>query len=475
MRLPVLFLLFAMFLAPAAQSQSGAIELMNGNLIAKLHLDETPRNGQMVGAYIVSIRPNSNTPVNKVTVLLNPGLQFVKADAGRQRLTAQSSISAVQGMDTLELNVIEINLPTTLSAANRNSGKDRIDIAIHYRGYLEDLSWTGLTGVKDTLSPHFTMVRAESFAYPVFAEASIASIRKALNHKSFPQAASIEYSGAGTAVSNLTVESKNIAGNKTSADLSTENSAQLMSVAIGAFSVTSNNTVSVAYLDGNQQGAARVSNLFAAEANSLKEMLGPVSGATIKIVEMPDGFVSNAPSELIFVNRDFMNAPTITSAHKSRIFGLWKLNKSGREGHWGGGLDAVISTAVTAPDMMSEVQMMQFSAAKQLFNANKKMGATALADYAVDGFSAQSDQVSQLAFAVLYDLLGRDDFFAFTRGLRAEFSSGYRDMEAVAAYLQKNLKNKKAKKFAKNWFSSGKAGKDMAKAKSFAELKARYK
>ena len=469
-----LLLVISFFTAPALAS-SNDVELENSNLILKLHFDQTPRNGQMVGAYLASIKPKAGKNVSKITLLLNPGLQFVKADAGKKRLNATASMKPVKGMDMLELNVVEIDLGKTLSGKARLYGKSAMDIAIHFRGYLEDIAWTGLSGIKETLNPNFAMIRAESFGYPVFAEPSIDAIKTAWAHKPFHQSASIEYPGANAAVSNLIVESKQLNGHKTVAELSTKAPARLLSVAIGPYSIHTNGAVSVSYLSGNSDKAGRVSNLFSAEVNTLEKLLGTIDGTSINIIEMPTGYTSNAPSDAIFADSGFFDAPVLSASHKSRIFNLWKFNKAGREGHWGAGLDAVIVAAVTAPNMMAEAQKLQFSNAAKLFAGNAKLGKTSLADYIVDGFAAKSDVVSSLAFLVLYELLGQEDFFATVRGLRRTLGNGYADMEAVTEYLQDTLKNKKAKKFAKNWFSKGKAGKDMAKAKSFGELVQRYK
>ena len=84
-------------------------------------------------------------------------------------------------------------------------------------------------------------------------------------------------------------------------------------------------------------------------------------------------------------------------------------------------------------------------------------------------------RASILAFLALHELLGSDDFFALVRGLRAELSVGYVDMQTVADYLDQHIKNRKARKFAENWFSKGRIGKDMAKAGSFEELVALYR
>jgi hypothetical protein len=475
MRLITMFLLSVAALLGINAASASDVELMNSNLIARMHLDASPSHSQIVGAYIVTLRPAGDTPLSKVTVLLNPGLQFDKADSGNQRLRATTSMRPVGGMDMLELNVVEIDLGRTLSKANRTSNRDRMDIAIHFRGFIEDVSWTGLKGVKETLNPRFTMLRPESFSYPVFAEPNMEAIRKAWHHKGFYQTAAIEFPGSNTAASNLRVENTSIAGAKTKADLTTDLPTSPMIVAIGAYTKLTEGPVEVSYLDGYGAEGQSFARLLGAEVNALSNLMGPVgSKASIKVIQLPDGYASET-KDALFLDSSALAASSLTDAQKASIFNLWKLNTTGGEGHWGSGLDKLLKVLITLPNMESDFSMMQFASAKELFKANSKLGKTALSDYVVDGFPAESDTMSALAFAVLHDLLGRDQFFALVRSLRAELSAGYADMASATEVMLEHAPTKSAKKFIQNWFKKGRSGKDLAKANQYGELLARYK
>jgi len=470
MRFTGFFLLLAIFFAPAAAATNDNIQLLDANLIAKLHLADVAKDGQMVGAYVMSFRPKTGHSVNSVTVLLNPGLEFIKADAGKARLAATSAITPVAGMDMLELNAVKINLGRTLS------GTKRMDIAIHFRGYLEELSWTGLDGVKEILSPEFTMLRAQAFAYPVFADADIKSIRKAWTNQRFLQFADITIPGANEIVGALSVAEKTVVGTGTKTTLKSKRPSSPMALAIGPFQSSASGPVTVSHLGDNDAGAQTTLKAAAAQVSATESLLGaPTGGARLNIIEVPAGFGNSTTAGAIFREGSFFSAPTITPDIKKAISDLWKSNNAGNAGNWSNGLDRLIDILLANPDMLPEFQMMQFETTKQLFGANKLLGKTALTDYVIEGLAAESDEISALGFMVLRDILGQDAFFKLVRGLRTSLSNGYADMETVAEFLKDNLKNKKAKKFAKNWFSSNKAGKDMAKAKSFADLVKRYR
>ena len=176
----VLFILVAL-VAPDSRA-SEAAELMNSTLVAKLHLERDPLNSQMVGALQIKFRNRTQTPLSKVSVLLNPGLQFIRAVGFKnQQLRLSSSVSPIDGNDILELNRAEITLRKPLKI------NQQAEIVIHYRGYLQDISWAGIAGAKDSLHPDFTMIRARAFAYPVFAQPNMAAITGTWNHKPFHQ------------------------------------------------------------------------------------------------------------------------------------------------------------------------------------------------------------------------------------------------------------------------------------------------
>ena len=173
MRLTAILIL-SVFISSATFAAVPEPELNNSTLVAKVHFDRTARKGQMVGALQISIRNTSKRPMASISLLLNPGLQYSRVEgSGRKQLEVISSLVSVEGSTLLELNAATVLFSQPLAPS-----KNR-EVVIHFRGYIEDLSWTGLDGIKETLHPDFAMIRAESFSYPIFAAPNMASIRRA--------------------------------------------------------------------------------------------------------------------------------------------------------------------------------------------------------------------------------------------------------------------------------------------------------
>ncbi|SDE58351.1 hypothetical protein SAMN04488071_3272 [Kordiimonas lacus] len=472
------------FLCAASVRAESDIELLNATLVAKFHFAEVARDGQMVGAYQVSFRNNGDTPVRTISLLLNPGLQFDKVvGPGGKTLKLTSRVTPVTGMRPLELNVAELTLPKSL-----RKGESRLEIVVHYRGYLEDLSVTfpGLEDIKETLSPDFTMIRSGSFGYPVFSAPEQNAIIKAWDHKPFYQVAFLDIPGTNTIVGNLDVARKTTNGEITTFEMKSERPTGLMTLAIGPYQIQQQRFVTTATLGQPIDLIAGIAGDIEKRATQLQSTIG---GRTVrkalKVVELPDGFAAPYERGLLFVqpNREdpFPRIPHLGDRSRAAVvmgtaFGLWQINPTNEFEHWASGLDgALFALLWVEPSSLSAMVNKEFPNWQAYFSGNPEVAESALVEFPSMQEDFMMSRASILAFLALHELLGSDDFFALVRGLRAELSVGYADMQSVADYLDQNIENKKARKFAKNWFQKGRIGKDMAKAESFEELVALYR
>ncbi|NVJ99514.1 MAG: hypothetical protein HWE25_15280 [Alphaproteobacteria bacterium] len=447
------------------------LELLNATLVARFHFAEKATDGQMVGAYQVSFRNTGNTPITSATILLNPGLKVDQiVGAGGARLQYTNHIAKVGGFGALELNVIDIPLATPL----KKTGK-RQEIVIHYRGFLEDLSVAGLSGVKETLHPDFTMIRAQSFVYPVFANPNKQAIHTAWAHKPFHQVAFLDIPGTNSVIGNLDVTARTTNGAFTRFEMKSDHATNLMGLAIAPYTIQHEGIICMGTLPGSEDYMTTIMTATKDGIAQLTAALGaPRSGAKLKLAAVPTAYVvTRDPTFLMMPPLDGM---AISASHmRAQLFNLWQTNPAKRANHWGTGLDVVAEAVLSGPEQLNILRKAIFPDVLNASTANASFGKTAIVDMLADGFASDMDATGVLVFSVLYDLLGEEEFFALVRGLRADLSVGYADMQSVADYLDENIADKKARKFAENWFQKGRIGKDMKKANSFEELVALYR
>ncbi len=473
----IITFIFVIFSTGNLANANDNIELLNSTLITKLHLDASPDRAQMLAAYQVSFRNKGDAPLEKVTILLNPGLQVSKVlGAGGRKLQTRNRNAHIAGREPLRLNAVDITLASPLKHNSRR------EIVIHYAGSLEDLSLVGLPQSREVLHPTFTMLRAQGFAYPVFARPEMQAIEAAWHGKPFHQVAFVEVNGNQKVVGNLAFAEKTINSGKTNFELKSTQPTGPLALAIGDYDIGRNSGISTAYRGGQSAAATNIATAVQTYAHSLTRKLGaPKSDAMLTILSVPDGYGSGHSEGLIYVEDSMFDAATLTGdtdfAAKVRgaVRDMWLLNPSHSTGHWANGVDRFILASNTPSTDILVFKEQLFGEVLALEAQNEKLGKTPLTDFTIEGFDAEADIINTLAFAVLHDLLGDEGFWGLTRQLRADLSAGYTDTSTVLDFLDRTLENRSAKKFVTNWFEKGRMGKDLAKAKTYAELVKRYR
>lgn len=460
-------LLFNSF--PAHANQTDGIELLNATLVARLHLSHREEDGQMVGAYQVSFRAVSDTPVTKVSVLLNPGLDVLKVvGAGNKSLQVNRRTTSITGANGLSLNATTVTLPKALK-----KNKGRAEIVIHYKGHLKDLSAQGLDGVPETLDPDFTMIRAQGFAYPVFASPNMVSIDQAWGRNPFHQVAFLDVPGNNAVVGNLSIAQRTTSGDITKFEMKSSRPTGPMALAIAPYRVTTSGPITTATLPQDAAAGSNFSEHVEQATAALEDMFGaPASNARMTIAALPPGYRVPEGRGAYFVNgRDLAD----TLALRAALFDMWRMSPDGRAGHWATGFDTVLEVIIRGEQALTTLRPSLFARSKTLMADDSALGKTALADYVIEGYSNESDAVSALAFTALRDLMGEEDFSMLVMKIRRNLGAGYTDMASVAEFLEQSVEHKHAKKLVKNWFAGGKAGKDISRADSYDELLSRYR
>lgn len=459
---------FATLLMSGAAAHADDTELLNATLITKLHLDRSESRAQMLGAYQVTFRNTGTEPLSRVTVLLNPGLKVMKVQGpGGRALRTASRTAMIAGKPGLSLEATTITLAEPVNAGSR------YEIVVHYSGKLEDLSLMGLEEVREILNPNFTMLRAEGFAYPVFADADFASIEAAWHHAPFHQVAFVEVNGEQKVVGNLMVAEKTLNGSKINYELKSAQPVAPLTLAVGDYENLRSGNLLVAYRAGQRTEADAVLERVGSDIAALTNIYGePRSGAELTVASVRDGYGSSFGPGLALVPDSRFGAE-LSLGHA--LTDMWMLNPAKVQGHWATGIDTLIRSHEADSAALPALKEKLFGDALALVKTNAAVGKTPLTDFTAAGLRAESDAMSTLAYAMLHDMLGDEAFWSLIRDFRSEMGAGYTDFATVADYLTRTLPSKQAKKLVQNWFEKGRAGKDLSKAKTYAELLKLYR
>tara|TARA_R110002096_G_scaffold5397_3_gene25201 strand:+ start:4314 stop:5720 length:1407 start_codon:yes stop_codon:yes gene_type:complete len=468
MRITLLAILICFsFLKSHAVIAADYLQMLNSYVSVKLHLDSDPKRGQMVGAAWIRIRNNTDAPVSDIPYILNPGLQVTKVLGGNNRpLNNTSRTLPIEGYEFLETTVGTIGLPTPVKPDSD------IEVVIHFRGSLQNLSWAGIEHAKEELDKRFTILRADSFGYPIISAPTKAAINAALNQPPYYQTATIEMADGYMIAGNLHIDEVTLKGANQSFSLSYTNPSTPMILPIARYQQITEGPLVVSVLEGEQTAGATLISTLSPDLVRLNNLLGAPTSGKLNITMVPDGYGTlNTPGLVMLEQGGF----TTTSVKPSgTLLNLWGIGTQHPKGHWRNSLDKVIQLSVSGEGLDAHTNT-AFSDLKAALSTNKKLGKATLESLTEAGSTGSAELLSSMVLIGLHDIMGPDAFFAFIRELRSELRGNYADNIAFSEFIADNLKHKKAKKFAKNWLTGKKIGKDMKKSDSFSALIKRYK
>lgn len=465
MRKLFLFLLFSFTLSASnAVSASDYLKMMNSYTSVKLHLDSDPNRGQMVGAAWLRIRNNTDAPITQVPFILNPGLQVTKAlGSNNMPLANRSETTNIAGYEFLEATVGTITL-----AAPVKPDSDT-EVVIHYRGSLQNLSWAGVEHAKETLDSQFTVLRADSLGYPVIAAPTKASLQAALKQPPYYQTATVELADGYTIAGNLHVDETSIKGANKSYGLRHAQPTAPMILPIARYHKTESGPLTVSVFNGEQNAASEIVSALSPSLAQLNTLLGAPTAGKLNVTMVPDGYGTANTMGLAMLERSNFSADTIQTS--GALLKLWGIGAPHAAGRWQNSLDGIIQTVVSGNSLEAHAD----AAFKSVHARKKDLAKATLESLSEAQAHTDAEALSSIVLTGLYNLMGHDSFFEFVRKLRADLRGNYADNIAFVEFLAEELQHKKAKKFAKNWLSGKKIGKDMKKADSFNALMARYK
>ena len=442
------------------------LKILNSYVSVKLHLDHS--NGQMVGAAWIRVRNNTAGPLSQVPFVLNPGLVVSGVTgSGRVRLRETSTKTAIEGYEYLELTAGVITLASPVAAGGET------EVIIQYGGSIDDLSWTALSHAAETLNPDFTMLRADSFAYPVLAAPTKSAITAAQTQPAYYQTATIVVDAAYSVAGNLYTDEIKPAGDKQSWDLKNDDPTAPMTLPIAPYITVTTGPVSIHSFSGESAAADAMLSAVAPKVTRLQKLLGAPNGTHLNISMVPDGYGSKGTTGLIMLEQNTFTPTAFQKLGGKALPALWGVKTGYAPGSWKNSFGSFLTVATNNSDLAA-FNNAQFTAVQAALASNPTAGKKALKDFNKNGWHTEAEALATFVLAGMRTLMGEDAFFAFARTMRTELRGGIADNAAFADFLAKKTPHKKARKFAKNWLKGKKAAKDMKKATNFSGVMARY-
>ncbi len=464
----VLFLCFSLLafsttLLSQTQPFPMDIKMQNMHLTMETFLSNQPKNRGVSAAAWVRFRNTSSAPISNITLLLNPNLTVTKIVGTRNRtLRFSTKLKDIDNSD-LELNSISVKLSSPLKPS------DSTEFSVQYKGDLKSLNLYGDTFPIDTLNPDFTMIRMDSFIYPVISEPSAKALETYKKHQRYSPTAKITvpqgYSLAGNAVERKRV----LSGTREQIELKAIAPSYGFILGLGRYSKISTSALTQYYLGENSEAALAANAKAATISNKYTALLGEnAANKKYILADLGNAYQTSGAAGYDFVTFGNYNSVNL----QAQLSRLWQIkNYSDNDNGWHVALTDLLKNN-NEIDKLGEIS---FKTIKQTLKLDKKLAGTALKAYAEKGYAKQSTNAYAFLFAVLHETLGKDTFWQIMKSFRNEFADFGASDEDLYEHLKSSIKNKKNRKLVIDWMNKGRIMKAVNKADTFAAFAGQFK
>lgn len=443
----------------AQSTDRPAIEMQNMHLTFDVYLSNQPKSRGLSAAAWLRLRNNTGVPVRNLTLLLNPGLKVTKIVGAKNANLKYTIANTSLGENGPALQVIKVTLPTALKKNNST------EFSVQYQGDPKSLGSYGATWPLDTLTPDFTMIRPESFIYPIISEASLEAFDQYKKNQRFSPTARITVPQGYSLAGNATETSRNLKGTREEIEVRTLGKSYGLVLGLARYNKILDGPFRLFYLAENSANAKELATKANAIIETLANKLGDPSKSKAYVVSDLDNAyqATNGPSHAFINFGDYSSVPLETA-----LPSLWEMkNYSGETGGWH------IAINQLASDGMNSLAI--FDKLKSFLESDKKTQKLGLMEYAEAGHAETATDGYLLLFTVLKELIGKDDFWTVIKSFRSEFADFGANDDDLLDYMKRSLENRKARKLVIDWIDKGRIMRDLKASENFEALVNRYK
>jgi len=395
---------FSFIITISAQNYNAKnLNLKTSNYV--IHTTVDYNNQKLNSTCELTLTNPSNETISTIPLLLYRLLKVNSiTDENGNPLSFTQRIVAFNDWEVYQVNFIEINLDNPI---RKNDYKK---ITINYSGHLLGYTETGMSYVKDNISPEFTILRPDCNAYPSLGYPSFKINGTALEHFNYtvhvtvPDSLVVANGGkliAKTEVNGLATYSyKNI------------KPAWRIDLAIANYKIIQDGDIKIFHFPQDANNAQRILKATHQTIDLYSQWFGKLNNsAKFSIIEIPDNWGSQADvTSIIQAAAAFKNSEHHYELYHE-ISHLWNVkSKDDYSPRWNEGL-AMFLQYLTA-DILEEKHLLheKTNAYISRIKDSEKYKKVALIDYGKEGVAGYSYTTGMVMFHVLYNIVGADEF-----------------------------------------------------------------
>jgi hypothetical protein len=369
----------------------------------------------------IVLRNPSAESVRQTSLLLYRLLRVktVRDHHGKE-LAFSQAVVAFEDFGKLQVNQILVTLPEPLAPGAQTT------IEIQYEGYLLGYSETGMRYLQDRIDPEFTILRADSWAYPSPGYPSMA-VTRGVPMPDFTYSARITVPKGLTVANGGRSEGIVTVGNQVTFHFSSLKPSWRMDFAIAKYTESSSGPIRVYYLPGDALGATGVAQAAKQALDLYSAWFGPLpETAGLTFIEIPDGWGSQADVATIIQTAAAFKDPKQYRQVYHEISHLWNVPDTDRPSpRWNEGLADflmyLVSQEITGKPEVDAQANSLVDYLRGSLPTHEAWRKVPLVDYGRADMTDDSYSVGAVYFDLLYRLVGRETFNRIIGGYVAEF------------------------------------------------------
>lgn len=410
-------------------------------------------NETLKGVCTVTIENKSNKSVDKIPFLLYRLMKVASIqDQQGNELDFAQNIVSVSDFEKLQVNYITIN-------ANIEPGST-IMLKIQYGGYLLGYQETGMRYVKDRISKNFTMIRMDSYSYPILAEPSSGFMRKYIISNNFTYNLYVTVPESLMVASGSHLLSKKTENSITTYKYESKKPNWRIDIAISTYQFATTERLDIFYFPDDSASAKALLNRGDKVLKLYTEWWGELKDDnSITIIETEEGSGGQVSETAILLPREAFTSNRYHHLYHE-LSHLWHVQLNEKEGlspRWEEGLATFSEYYVDEYFNPEKKGLLDKTAnkiiirLKENFDLNPKMYETPMYEFGNKSLTGYSYNQGMVMFAVFYKLVGKEKFDLIVRSFYEQYHDSGATTRCFTDLSEKVIQRKGVKKFFNDW------------------------
>jgi hypothetical protein len=361
---------------------------------------------------IITVQNITADEIDRITFLLYRLMHVTSlTDESGNKLQYKQGVETFIDLDKLQVNTITVALDAPLPPSDKRT------ITIQYSGYLSGYSETGMSYVKDSVKDDFTIIRFDSFAYPVAGYPSWQSLLGAgIMHYDFDYEVTVTVPSRYTVANVGELKATSINNDMVSYTYKNIQPAWRMDIAIAEYEILEKDNLRIFFFRNDTDGAKRLMSdmietieLFTAWFGQVNEYRG------FTVIQVPEDFGSQADRTGIIQTANAFRDDAFIVELYHELSHMWNAPDNDLYSpRWNEGL-ATFMEYFMFEKMNNRTGLLDAHAQRsrnsfrRMYNNIPNARTTPMIDYGKEGLTNLSYSKGMLFFYVYYKLVGEEE------------------------------------------------------------------